>query len=216
MMRTSSLGSGQIEARSLEIVSKLLPGFDRSQPEWPLLQRMVHATGDPSVAHLLRIHPRAVEAGVRALRSGCAIITDVGMVSAGISHSIAASLGCEIVCAIAEPAVIRLAQEQGITRSAAAMRYLSARLAGSIVAIGNAPTALLAVLDALDAGFAVPALIVGTPVGFVGAAEAKAELATRAEPTVPYITLEGTRGGSAIAVAAVNALLRLAAKGGAS
>lgn len=204
------LGPEQIEARSFEIISELLPDLDRSRPEWPVIRRIVHATGDPSIAPLVRVHPLAIEAGRRALRSGCPIITDVTMVVAGIDRRAAAAFGCEVICAVAEPAVAEVAREQRTTRGAAAIRHLSSRLPGSVVAIGNAPTALFELLDALNAGLPAPALIVGTPVGFVGAAEAKAELTKRGDLDVPYITVEGTRGGSAIAVASVNALLRLA------
>jgi precorrin-8X/cobalt-precorrin-8 methylmutase len=202
-----------IEARSFAIINELLPGFDHSQPEWPLIQRIVHTTGDPAIADGIKVHPQAVEAGIRALRAGQPILTDVKMVAAGISRVLAAKLGCEIVCAIDEPAVQAMARERGITRSEAAMRHLSSRMPGAVVAIGNAPTALFALLDYLDAQQPPPALIIGTPVGFVGATEAKAELYSRTPASVPYITLLGTRGGSATAAAAVNALLRLAVRG---
>ncbi|MFH1485915.1 MAG: precorrin-8X methylmutase, partial [Chloroflexota bacterium] len=109
------------------------------------------------------------------------------------------------------PAVLELARTQHVTRSAAAMSYLSPLVPGAVVAIGNAPTALAALLDSLGKGLSPPALIVGTPVGFVGAAEAKAKLMER---DIPHVTVEGTRGGSAIAASVVNALLRLAAEKG--
>lgn len=144
------------------------------------------------------------------MRSGCPIVADVVMVAAGINRRLAAALGCEVLCAISEPGVAESAQRDGIPRSAAAMRSLSSKLPGAVVAIGNAPTALFALLEAVDAGLPAPALVVGTPVGFVGAAESKLELVRRGEAGLPYVTVEGTRGGSALAAAAVNALLRLA------
>lgn len=203
--------SEQIEARSFEIIDRLLTDLDQMRPEYYLIQRIVHTTGDPSMARDIRIHPQAVEAGTQALLAGRPIITDVKMVTAGITRSITSLLGCEVLCAIDEPAVLEAARKQRITRAAAAMLHLSSALPGAVVAIGNAPTALYALLDCLSNGLAPPALIIGTPVGFVGAAEAKAELIKYADPGIPYVTVEGTRGGSAVAAAAVNALLRLAA-----
>lgn len=199
-----------IETRSFEIIAELLPDLDQTAPEWPLLQRIVHTTGDPDLAPYVRVHPKAVEAGKQALLAGQPILTDVKMVAAGITRSMASRLGCRILCAIDEPAVLELARARQITRSAAAMLHLSSLMPGAVVAIGNAPTALFALLGALRTGLAAPALIVGTPVGFVGAAEAKEELIRYDRPPVPYVTIEGTRGGSAIAAATVNALLRLA------
>lgn len=199
----------QIEARSFEIIAGLLPNSDQSAPEWPIVQRIVHTTGDPQIAQLLRFHPRAVDSGVRALREGRPIVTDVKMLAAGINRKLADRFGCEIVCAIDSPDTVALARERGITRSAAAMIHLRPRIPGAVLAIGNAPTALFALLDSLEDGLAPPAVIVGTPVGFVGAAESKAKL-VQVTPPVPYVTVEGTRGGSTIAVAAINALLRLA------
>jgi len=206
-----SLPPEQIEARSFEIIAKLLPEVSHTDHSWPVISRIVHATGDPSIASLVRIHPEAIEAGVNALRAGCPIVADVGMVAAGISRRLADNLGCRLICAIDSPGVAEMARKEGITRSAAAVRALSSILQGAVVAIGNAPTALFALLDAIDGRQPVPALIVGTPVGFVGAAESKGELVRRCESGPPYITVAGTRGGSAVAAAAVNALLRLAA-----
>lgn len=207
-----SLLAAQIEERSFEIISKLLPEQDQSRPEWHLIRRIVHATGDPTIAQHIRIHPQAIEAGIQALLAGRPIIADVTMVAVGISQSLARLLGSEVVCAVKEPAVLDLAREKHLTRSAAAMFYLSPRLPGAVVAIGNAPTALATLLDYLGTGLPAPALVVGTPVGFVGAAEAKARLLKSGHPSLPYVTVEGTRGGSAVAAATVNALLQLALK----
>jgi precorrin-8X/cobalt-precorrin-8 methylmutase len=206
-----SLPPDQIEGRSFEIIAGLLPDFDHSTAEWTIVRRIVHTTGDPTIAPLVKIHPSAVKSGVRALREGKPILTDVKMLAAGINRILAAKLGCEIVCGIDDPSVKALAGEMGITRSAAAMIRLRPRIPGAVVAIGNAPTALFSLLDSVDEGTGAPALIVGTPVGFVGAAESKVDLVEMASPCIPYITVEGTRGGSAIAVATINALLRLAA-----
>ncbi len=210
MEKHHDLKPDEIQARSFEIISELLPDFDQLAPEWPIVRRIVHTTGDPSITQLLRIHPMAVESGVKALMAGRPIITDVKMVSAGISRGLADGLGCEVLCAIDEPMVAEMASRHRMTRSAAAILHLSSRMAGAIVAIGNAPTALFALLRLLETGSSPPALVVGTPVGFVGAAESKTALVSHTEPSTPFVTLEGTRGGSTIAVAAVNALLQLA------
>ncbi|MBX6377934.1 MAG: precorrin-8X methylmutase [Clostridia bacterium] len=199
-----------IEQRSFAIVEELLqtlPPLSCTPEEREVIVRVVHATGDPSIAASVRFHPRGVEAAVAALAGGATVITDVNMVKAGIDSRLAARLGVALVCAIAEPTVAERARREGTTRAIAAFRELAPRLAGQVVAIGNAPTALLALLDIVDAGGPRPAAVIGVPVGFVASAEAKAELARR---DVPFITIEGYRGGSPVAAAIVNALLRLA------
>jgi len=198
-----------IEPRSMAIIEDLLPPLDCSEEERQVIKRIVHAAGDPQVASLVRLHPNAVSAGIAAIRQGKPIFTDVRMVVVGINHHLARKFGCSIHCAFDEPEVMRQAPAKNTTRSAAAVRSLGMRLHGAIVAIGNAPTALLALLDLIDGGDVLPALVVGMPVGFVQARESKAELMKR---DIPYITIEGTRGGSAAAVATVNALLNLAWK----
>lgn len=197
----------EIEARSFSIIETLLPPLDLPPEARPVLVRMIHAAGDASLAPDVRVHPQAVAAGVAALRGGAPIFTDVKMVASGIDAARAARLGCAVRCVIDEPGVAERARAEGTTRAVAAVRLMGPAMAGSVVAVGNAPTALLALLDLIDGGMAPPALVVGIPVGFVAAAEAKAELARRA---VPHITILGARGGSPLAAAAVNALLRLA------
>ncbi len=205
-----SLPPEQIQAHSFEIIGRLLPDFDQSSPSWPIVRRMVHAAGDPSVAQMVRVHPDAVSFGVGALLAGRPILTDVRMVAAGIIGRFAGRLGCQIICANDQPGALTLEPREQMTRSAAAMVALSERIPGSIVAIGNAPTALFALLELLRDGLEPPALIIGTPVGFVGAAESKLELVSLGQPKAPYVTVEGTRGGSAMAAAAANALLVMA------
>jgi precorrin-8X/cobalt-precorrin-8 methylmutase len=203
----------EIEPQSFAIIDALLPTLDVSPEERQIVRRVVHTTGDPSLAEMLRFHPAAVASGKQALQAGCTIVTDVRMVKAGISQPLARQLGCLVCCAIDNPQVAEMAQTEAITRSIAAMRWMALDEAsgqplqnGAVVAIGNAPTALLSLLDLVDSGLAHPALVVGVPVGFVAAAESKQELMKRG---IPYITIPGTRGGSPIAVAIVNALLRL-------
>ena len=200
----------EIEARSIALVERLTPRLPSDAAEREVVVRLVHATGDPEVAASVRMSPGAVAAGAAALRAGRPIFVDVGMALAGISRRLADRLGCRVSCLLDLPGVAEEARRSGSTRAAAAVWLAGPQLSGGVVAIGNAPTALLSLLDLVDAGRARPALVVGMPVGFVAAAESKAELARRA---VPFITIEGTRGGSAVAAAACNALLRLAVDG---
>jgi len=193
-----------IEAKSMAIIEQLIGDF--SFPEKEIIKRVVHATGDPEMAALVEIHPEAVQAARQVFAGSKKIITDVKMVKAGISSRKTAQLGVAVYCAIDDPAVIKEAEEKRVTRAMAAISALVGMLTGSLVVIGNAPTALAELIRLTEAGRAKPALIVGTPVGFVGAAEAKSAL-TRL--TVPYVTVPGTRGGSTVAVSIVNALLNL-------
>src|SRR5205823_11746267 len=151
-------------------------------------------------------HPGAVEAGLSALRVGCTIVCDVRMVAAAIEGERLSGLNVEVVRAIDQAGAPELARERRTTRAAAGMELLAGQMADAIVVIGNAPTALLALLDAVDESRVRPALIIGTPVGLVAASESKQELLRR---SIPYITVLGTRGGSAIAAAALNALIRM-------
>lgn len=196
-----------IEIKSFAMVEELLPPDLQCTPsEREVIKRMIHAAGDPSIVRDIRIHPEAVAAGLAALQAGATIFTDVQMVHSGINKLGAGKYGCAVECIIDAPAVVVKARAEGTTRAVAAVRLTAPRLAGGIVAIGNAPTALLELLDQIDAGLTPPALVVGMPVGFVAAAESKDELVQRG---VPYISLLGWRGGSAVCVAAVNALLRV-------
>jgi precorrin-8X/cobalt-precorrin-8 methylmutase len=157
------------------------------------------------------LHPDFVTASIAALRGGALVIVDVSMVAAGLRSTMLQRLGCQVCVAVTEPNVADAARAAGITRSAMGIRLLKDRLAGSLVAIGNAPTALLELLDLIDAGCAAPAAVIGMPVGLVAAAESKAELVDSGR-TTPYATVLGTRGGSPLAAAAVNALLELASQ----
>jgi precorrin-8X/cobalt-precorrin-8 methylmutase len=174
--------------------------------EGEIVRRVVHAMGNPDAAHLMRFHPAAVEAGLAAIRAGATLFTDVRMVKMGINRAALRGFGGRVLCLTHHPRVTALAKEQGLTRSMVGVRAFRQLLTGSVAVIGNAPTALAEVLRQSEAGFR-PALIVGTPVGFVGAAEAKARLAGQ---KVPYITMIGHQGGSTVAVSIVNALLALA------
>ena len=195
----------EIEERSMEIIAPHLAGLNLSEDEKKIYSRIIHASGDVEYAPIIRIHPAAIEAIKAALKRGANIFTDVEMVRRGISIRTFTKFGGEIFCKVSDVDVREFAKRECITRSMAAMRFFGKRLNGEIVAIGNAPTALFEVLRLAREENIRPAAIIGVPVGFVGAAESKAQLAAQNE--IPYITVEGTKGGSSIAVAAVNAIL---------
>jgi len=174
------------------------------QPLQPLALRLAHAAGDVSVLDDLAWSKQAFEAGRMALAGGAAVIADSAMVAAGINRQRLPARN-PVICTLSDPAVPGLAARLATTRSAAAVELWRPHLAGAVVAIGNAPTALFHLLEILAEGAPRPALVLGFPVGFVGAAEAKAALAENAGG-VAYVTLHGRRGGSALAAAAVHAL----------
>jgi len=174
-----------------------------------VLGRIVRAEGEAQIVSSVRFSEGAVEDGVAAIRAGATIVTDVRMVEVGTSKALLRRAGNSIMTMIDAPSAAERAKREGITRSAAAMRELVPQIDGAVVAVGNAPTALLALLDSVDAGEAQPALIIGMPVGFVACAESKDELARR---SAAHITILGNRGGSSAAAATLNALLSLAMK----
>lgn len=194
-----------IEVRSFEIIKPHIEKLNLSEEETKIYSRIIHASGDVDYAPIIRIHPDVVESMKQALLKGCKIFTDVEMVRTGINKRKLASWGGSVECKIADPEVAAYAKEHGVTRSIAAMRSFGKELDGAIVAIGNAPTALFEVIRLMQEEGVRPAAIIGTPVGFVGAAESKAHLA-EVSP-VPYITVLGTKGGSPIAAACVNAVM---------
>lgn len=170
----------------------------------PLALRIVHACGDPAVVKRLAWSPGAGRAGREALRLGATVLCDSRMVAAGIIRTKLPGAN-EVVCTLGDPDVRDISKRLGTTRSAAAVDLWRDELGGAVVAIGNAPTALFHLLERLADGWLRPALILGFPVGFVGAAESKEALVQDAGD-IPFVTLLGRAGGSAIAAAAVNAL----------
>ncbi len=172
----------------------------------PVAVRLIHACGMTDIIEDLAASPDAVAAGRAALTKGAPILCDSQMVANGIIRD-RLSANNEVICTLKYPEVLEMARQIQNTRSAAAIEFWKSHLYGAVVAIGNAPTALFHLLELLDSRIAKPALILGFPVGFVGAAESKAELAANSRG-VPFITLHGRRGGSAIAAAAVNALAK--------
>ncbi len=170
--------------------------------------RMVHGTGQTDLTADLVIHPRLVSAARTALQAGAPIITDAHMVASGVTRA-RLPKDNEVLCALREPQVAHLATVMGTTRSAAALSLLADRLEGSVVAIGNAPTALFHLLEMLLDGAPRPAAIIGCPVGFIGAAESKQALEEAQSQwglDIPYLTVRGRRGGSAMTASALNAL----------
>lgn len=198
-----------IENKSMDIIEGYLANCSFEEAERPVVKRIIHATGDPEFASLVLFGPRAATKGILALSGGGKVFCDVEMVRAGINRRLSTSLGLETVCRIHDEEIKKQAEALGVTRASAAMlAALETVPCGGIFVIGNAPTALFTLLEAVEAGRAEPALVVGTPVGFVGAAEAKAWLA---EFEFPWVTVRGNKGGSAVAVSALNALLAQAA-----
>lgn len=195
----------EIERRSMEIIAPHLRDLQLGADETKVYSRIIHAAGDVEYAPIIRMHPEAIGAAKKAIASGKNIYTDVEMVRTGINKKRLETFGGEVKCLIADEEVAKIAKEKGITRSMAAMRTFGRELDGSIVAIGNAPTALFEVLRLVEEEGILPAVIVGIPVGFVGAADSKELLAKNSK--VPFITVTGTKGGSPIAAAAVNAIL---------
>lgn len=166
--------------------------------------RMIHACGQVDLAADVAVHDELVDAARSALDRGAAIFTDAMMIASGITRKRLPAEN-EIVCTLRDPEVANRAAEWSTTRSAAAVSLWDERLAGAVVAIGNAPTALFQLLEQIAAGGPRPAAIIGVPVGFVGSAESKRALA-EFSPAIPYLVVHGRRGGSAMAVAAINAL----------
>ncbi|MEV6829424.1 precorrin-8X methylmutase [Amycolatopsis sp. NPDC051102] len=168
-----------------------------------LAVRMIHACGMVDLVDDLRYTLDVVESGRAALEAGAPILCDAQMIASGVTRR-RLPADNEVLCTLSDPAVPGLAERMGTTRSAAALELWRDKLPGSVVAIGNAPTALFRLLEILDEGVGAPAAIIGVPVGFVGAVESKVELAKQAP--APYLVVHGRRGGSAMAVAAINAL----------
>ena len=204
---SKALRPDEIEVESFRIIDTLLDLSPFPESFRPVIKRVVHTSGDPDFAGTLAFHPEAVSAGLEAIRKGRNVFTDVNMVKTGIDKKLLASFGGKVICRVASPSIRKKAEEEGKTRASIAIRASATALSGGIVAIGNAPTALRETIRLVEEGRTRPALIVGIPVGFVGAAESKSELEKQA---IPYITNRGTKGGSTVAAAIVNALLRMA------
>jgi precorrin-8X/cobalt-precorrin-8 methylmutase len=206
----SIAASKKIIDTSMQLIKEALGDSIDNVPaaHLPVIKRVVHATADPEFAKLLVISDKAVESGVAAIKAGAKIVTDVKMVKAGINEARLKKFGNKILTYISDERAVKLAKDEALTRSAAAVRLaINDGLDGAIVLIGNAPTAAFELAAAVKQGLAKPALIVAVPVGYVGAAESKEAVA---ELPVPFIIVKGRKGGSSIAVAVFNALLTMA------
>ena len=197
----------QIEEKSFQLIEERVSSHSFNREEWTIVRRMIHATVDFDLVHDTTFHPEAISKGIAALKKGAPIITDTKMVKAGISLKRLRKYKTKILCAISQPEVIKEARLSGRTRASVAMQKMSSFMDGSIVAIGNAPTALFEVLELVEKKSRMPSLIIGVPVGSVGARESK-EMLIKKE--IPYITVRGEKGGSPLAVSIINGLAVLA------
>ncbi len=200
----------EIEALSFKIIDREAGAHGFSSVQWAVVRRMIHTSADFEYKESVRIHPDAVTAGMTAIRNGKSIITDTNMARVGIRQRDLSPFGATVKCYMNDSAVAENAKTAGTTRAHAAVDAAVSDMAGGIYVVGNAPTALLHLIERVEEKNAQPALIIGLPVGFVNAAESKAELLKLDHP--PYITNVGRKGGSNVAAAVVNALVILAKK----
>ena len=203
------LSPSEIEERSFSILEGLLGDFSPGTAEREVVKRIAHATTDVEWARGFLFSKGAAESGIEAILRGAPVVTDVEMVRAGIRRSALERMGGAVFCHLNDPDVIEAAKRENATRARIAMRKALSFLRGGIVAIGNAPTALFEVCHMVRSGKCLPSLVVGVPVGFVGAAESHDELSSL---PCPWITCRGPRGGSPVAAAIVNALIAVAEK----
>ena len=194
---------GAIYARSFAMIRAEADLARWSGAAERVVVRMIHACGMTDLPADVEMSEDFAAAGIAALQAGAPVLCDVRMVADGVTRA-RLPAGNRVICTLGDPRVPDLARDLATTRSAAAMELWREHLPGSVVAVGNAPTALFRLLELLDAGVAPPAAVVGIPVGFVGAAESKEALARDAR--VPFVVVHGRRGGSAMTAAAVNAL----------
>ena len=206
-----------IETKSMEIISRGLSAHSFTEQELNVIKRTIHTTGDFDYQNIVRIGDGAIQAGVEAIKSGkpragltltsiCRIVTDTMMAFSGINKRSLEKVSCRIDCYISHEDIFRIAKEKQITRSMAAMDYAAAE-GVDIFVIGNAPTALYRIGELIRENQVSPNLIIGVPVGFVGAAESKEYIR---DFGVPSITTVGTKGGSNVAAAILNAIIYMA------
>jgi precorrin-8X/cobalt-precorrin-8 methylmutase len=199
----------EIESESFRIIDTEAGDHGWSKAEWQIVRRAIHTSADFEYSQSLVFSSDVVKKAITALKSGDGIVTDTNMALSGISKLRLLPMGCPVSCHVADPDVAEQAIFEGTTRSIAAMRKAAANPKNRIFVIGNAPTALFELLRLIETGVTKPALIIGLPVGFVGAEESKNALAS-ASHNIPFITNIGRKGGSNVAAAVVNALAILA------
>ena len=197
-----------IEDQSMEIIEKEIGSHQYDELEWPIVRRVIHATADFDFANDNKIifHKDAIKRGINALRNGCNLIVDVNGVIGGLNKQNLNEFGNNTICNISNPIIVEEAKKYNKTRAQTSMRMAASEMNGGIVVIGNAPTALLEVIQMIQEGVTTPALIIGIPVGFVSSPESKEALQAL---DVPFITNKGRKGGSPCAAAIVNALFKL-------
>lgn len=198
-----------IEDASMQMIEDEVGEHHYDEKEWPIVRRIIHSTADFDFVdkNKLIFSKNAIDDGIQALRKGCSIVVDVNGVIGLLNKQNPSDFGNKIVCKISDPEIMELAKKENKTRSQISMREALPDINGGIVAIGNAPTALLEVIQMVKEGVAKPALIIGIPVGFICASESKEEL--RELKNVQYITNLGRKGGSSSAAAIINALYKL-------
>jgi len=197
-----------IEDESMQIIENEVGNHSYNEMEWPIVRRIIHSTADFDFAgkNKLLFHKDAISNGIEALKNGCSIVTDVNGVIGLMNKQNPKDFGNKLVCNISEPSLMNAAKETGKTRAQMSMRIATNDINGGIVAVGNAPTALLEVMEMVSEGLVKPALVIGIPVGFVSAVESKEELS---KTEIPFITNVGRKGGSPCASAIINALYKL-------
>ncbi len=198
-----------IEDASMQMIEDEIGTHQYNEKEWPIVRRVIHSTADFdfAVKNKIIFHKDAIVSAMNALRNGCSIVVDVNGVIGGLNKQNPKDFGNKIVCNISNLEIMELAKKEGKTRSQVSMRTAISDIDGGIVAIGNAPTALMEVIQMVKEGIVKPALIIGIPVGFICAAESKEELSKLEE--VPFITNIGRKGGSSSASAIINAIFKL-------
>ena len=198
-----------IEDASMQMIGDEIGTHQYNEKQWPIVRRVIHSTADFDFAGKNKIifQKDSIESSMNALRNGCSIIVDVNGVIGGLNKQNLKDFGNNIVCNISSPEIMELAKKEGKTRSQVSMRAAISDIDGGVVAIGNAPTALLEVIQMVKEGIIKPALIIGIPVGFICAAESKEKLAKLEK--VPFITNIGRKGGSSSASAIINAIFKL-------
>lgn len=196
----------QIEKRSMEIIQEFLGDTSYSPAELSVVRRVIHTTADFEFAKILEFRNGPLKALTDALLEGVHIVTDTNMALAGINKRVPGKYGAEVKCYMGNEGVQREAGERGVTRAMVSMEWAARDRKNGIFVVGNAPTALMRLLELLDEGLVNPRVIIGVPVGFVGAAESKEILR---ECPVPSIITRGNKGGSNVAAAIVNAIAYL-------
>lgn len=197
-----------IEDASMQVIEREIGSHSYNKKEWPIVRRVIHSTADFDFAreNAIVFHKDAIESGLNALKAGCSIVVDVNGVAGLLNKQNTKKFGNNVICRISDPEITRQVQESNKTRAQMSMRMSSSDIDEGLVVIGNAPTALLEVIQMVKEGITSPALIVGMPVGFISAAESKEELR---KVDIPFITNKGRKGGSPSAAAIVNALFKM-------